>query len=502
MTLTPTGNRVVLYLSGASLSAWVFRNTRPIGCESFGRDDASTPAFQDFLRRQHGARFFLLCDLPDERFVTDSMPYTWGPDRSALLTLKLQKHCANTPFRSARAVRRLADGRRDLQIQLHALDNAGALQPWLEVLDRTGVALCGVHTIAQAAGRLLRRLRHHQGQALLIAATLSGLRQIFTDQGLPRFCRLSSLPPDGDFAAAGAGAARSVRDYLIAQRMLGRDRPLQLWILAPESGHAALAAACADDAGLRCGLIDAGAQLRADGVRFNAGPLANELLLARAVVMRPPRTQLAPAAHLQVCRIRHAAGLALYAGLCALAAGTAFAGHAIWSAHVLDAQRQRVLLDTSALRQREQALSARLPELGYPLDTLRRVVERHEQLRQRSATPADLLQTLGAVLAQLPDIQPASLEWSLTSLPSPVPGTLPPVRAELLLTASLPVSHAAQPRRAQDVVDAARALLTQDPGIEVDIVRAPFDVDARTRNTAEARAPEFTLRIRRMLPCP
>lgn len=501
MTRSRSGNRVVLYLSSSTVSAWVFRRTRPADMTPFAHADASGVAFRTFLRHQQGARFFVLCDLPDERFLTDSIPYTWGRDRAALMSLRLQKHCPDTPFRSARTLRRSVGGRRDLQIQLHALGGAGVLQPWLDALDEAGVALCGVHTIAQAAGRLLRRLGRHHGPALLITPTRSGLRQIFTDHGVPRFCRLSSLHPDEDLGVACAGAARSVRDYLIAQRMLGREQALQLWLLVSQGSHAALATACDDDAGMPCGVIDADAQLRADGLRLaDHVPFAGELLLARAIVMRPPRTQLAPDAHLRVARIRNAAGVTLLGGLCALAAGAGVAAHAFWTAGDLDARRQIVLRDADVLTRRAQQLSAELPATDHALDTLRLAAERHAQLQQRSTTPADLMQRLGSVLAELPDIRVTSLEWSLNSLPSVVADGLPPVAAELLMKATLPAPYASRPRQAQDLVDAARALLTQDGTTEVDIVRAPFDVDTRSLGHIDEGGPGFSLRVRRTLP--
>jgi hypothetical protein len=144
------------------------------------------------------------------------------------------------------------------------------------------------------------------------------------------------------------------------------------------------------------------------------------------------------------------------------------------------------------------------------------VHERSLQIEQRSAQPATLLADLGQVLEQVPQVALDRLEWRMVSEAggngaSAVGGVTAGagngggMRADLVMQAHLPQEFGSQQRRALEVVDTLGALLRARPGVQVQVLRQPFDLESgqvlrggtRAEQLDAGSPPPFSLRISR-----
>lgn len=502
--------RHVLYLDASQLVVWRWRPGEVTPRARFANDAEGHAKFGDFLRQHRDGLFLLLCDLADEGFVAENVPHVVGADRTAMLRRKLSQHFFATPLSCAHTLGRQPDGRRDEQMLFCALIRPVLLEPWLAALRAAETALSGIHTLPLVSEGLLKRLRLGEGQSLLLGITAAGVRQSFFENSRLRFSRLTPLSAlsSNDLPRACAEEARRLHPYLLGQRLVTRNAPLTVRVLVPPARLDDFAQACRSSDTLQFELIDSAQAAARIGLRTPPQDGSGEALFVQALMRDTPSSQFAPPSERRFHRLWLTRFALRASGSVALAACLLYSAHSVLDS--FDLRQQTLKLDDEGQRaQRARAdIIRRLPPTPVPLDTLRVVHERSLQLEQRSTTPDDLLRELGAVLSQLPQVSLERLEWRLTpDAAGAVPGGLPGMNAELVVLARLPEEFGAQQRRALEVVDALAAQLRARPGLQVEVLRQPFDLESgqvlrggtRADETAAGSAPSFMVRISRVL---
>ena len=99
--------RHVLYLDATQLVAWGWRAGEVTLRGRFANDAEGHAQFAEFLRQRRDSLFLLLCDLVDEAFIAENVPFVRGGDRVSLLRRKLAQHFFGTPFTCAHSLGRL-----------------------------------------------------------------------------------------------------------------------------------------------------------------------------------------------------------------------------------------------------------------------------------------------------------------------------------------------------------------------------------------------------------
>ena len=102
--------RHVLYLDATQLVAWGWRAGEVSLRGRFANDAEGHAQFAEFLRQRRDSLFLLLCDLVDEAFVAENVPFVRGGDRVSLLRRKLAQHFFGTPFTCAHSLGRRRSG--------------------------------------------------------------------------------------------------------------------------------------------------------------------------------------------------------------------------------------------------------------------------------------------------------------------------------------------------------------------------------------------------------
>jgi hypothetical protein len=221
--------RHVLHLDATQLVAYRWRAGNVTESARFAANADGHAAFAEFLRQRPDGLYLMLCDLADESFVSEMVPFVRGPDRSALIRRKLSQLFFGTPLACARSLGRGRTGRRDEQILFCSLTRPATLEPWLAALRSAEVALSGIHSVALASEPVLECMRLTEGQTLLLHVSAAGVRQSFFENGRLRFSRLTPLTAlsSNDLPRACAEEARRLHPYLLSQRLITRKHAAQ-----------------------------------------------------------------------------------------------------------------------------------------------------------------------------------------------------------------------------------------------------------------------------------
>lgn len=454
--------------------------------------------FEQWLQAHRQGSQTLLANLADEGFQYDSIPHVSGADRKALLGRKLAQQFYGSPYVTSLSLGRENEGRRDERILFTGITRPAALDPWLQILQTQEAALTALYTPALLTHALLGVLRPEAPRGLIVSFSRAGIRQIYFDNGRLRFSRLSPAP-EGDFSTWGDACLRESQktlQYLSAQRWIGRNVQLPVWLLLARQDFAPLLASVERAEQLEFRLTNLDTLSRQIGQRDTPGNSDSQQFFMRLALRENNAPQLAPEASRRVFRFWQARRLILGLGLvggCALALG---ALQNQLESRELQQLRQQHEASIRTENQHYQQLIASLPPLPAPLDTLRNVVASHERLSKPALTPLSALLPLSQSLDLYPDIELQRLEWELGE--PAFSASAPPAQISLLLHAALPPSAAGDPRAAIQRIQAFAAELRPRVG-ELKLFDLPFDTESNKtlRSDAETlrKRPEFKLRL-------
>lgn len=513
--------RRVLFFDGRTVTALHWKAGQVDTEGSFVADPVGLEAFAAYLGRHKKSLFHFLADVGDEGFQLETVPYTQGSDRSALIKRRLGQYYYGTHLSAAISLGREKEGRRDEKILFAALTRPEEFTPWLDALRKAAVPLVGLFSaplvLAAEAPRFIGQREH----CLLITLSSSGLRQTYFERGQMQFSRLSQLGSRTahDIASTCTTEAAKTHQYLVSQRQIKRGTPLPAVIAAHGDLMEFLAGQCRSTEEIQFEIVDLG--VVAKNSRFKS-PLVESTadpLLAHQLMARPPQQQFAPAEERHLYRLwqlrfgLHGAAIAI------LSAGLLLGGRFAVQWVELTQNTQTLQQQAVSDNQRYQSLLASLPKIALSPQDLRTAIAGFEQLQKRSGGFEQLLSQLGAALDKVPAIELQRIEWMLTpsfdakvgaggtattapASPRQASDTKPAaVWFVLDIEGRLPAAMNGDQRTMLDLLDRFAQLLQGD-GFKVELTKRPIDVESaksfKSGNTAAtSAAPQFSLRLGR-----
>lgn len=201
----------------------------------FSNDDAGVTACRDWLGHFSG-KVWLVADLADELFQTESLPPAGRRDTRALLARRLAQAAPGTPFH--RAIRLPDAGEAGQHWLLTALPAGTVLRPWLDWLEADGLPLAGLHSSARLGDTLLGEQR--KGTVLLASLqTGTGLRLSAFRNGALVFSRLAPVTePERHIEELATELQRTCR-YVQQHPSASTPDDLHIRLLWPEQELAA-----------------------------------------------------------------------------------------------------------------------------------------------------------------------------------------------------------------------------------------------------------------------
>jgi len=409
--------RRLLYLNTHRLSAWLWQRGKLLPEGIFEARDEDIARFADYLSSHRQSQYALLCNVAEEGHTQETIPYLQGGDRKALIGRKLNQHFPGTPLVSAFSLGYEKTKRKNEKLLLSALTNPEHFTPWLQCIARTEVALAGVYTVAQLGGLLLGKLGHKPARCLLLTVQDHSIRESYLVGGQTLFSRMAPLTDSSTAGVAGSLAAEAgkLHQYLLGQRLLGRNETVPAFVLAHPQALTAVNGACINSGNLQFEILDNHRCAEKLGLATPPQDSRNELLFLHLLAIAAPRQQFADEDrrhHYRLAQIRQ--GL-LGLGAISLLGGLLFGGKELYQAHRLQEESQALAIAEADFNWRYQEIAKTFPQLDIDNDTLRRLTSRYAELSQLQRHPGLAYRLLARALDESPAIQLEKLDWKLAN---------------------------------------------------------------------------------------
>lgn len=113
----------------------------------FGTDESGRRNFARYLQQTPDYPIYVLVDIMEEEFRTDTIPHVFGSDRKALIKRRQSRLFKETVYFHTQIQGREEQGRRDSKVLFMALSNQEIIRPWLEILEQHKVPLAGMSSL-------------------------------------------------------------------------------------------------------------------------------------------------------------------------------------------------------------------------------------------------------------------------------------------------------------------------------------------------------------------
>lgn len=493
----------LLYLNTHRLSAYAWQEGALTLEGVFDNDELGLQQFSEYLGKHRSGYFSLLTNVAEEGHALETIPFLQGSDRQTLITRKIGQHFLGTSLAAAISLGYEKTQRKNERLLLSALTNPAHFEPWLRRIADAEAALAGIYTVAQLGGELLKRLGQPSKRCLLLTLQDHSIRESYLVDGHAHFSRMAPLTDSSIAGIASAFAAESgkLRQYLIGQRLIGRDEHLPVFILAHPQTIPSIEKARPESGLPDFTVIDS--HSAASKLKLRTLPEDNrcELLFLHLLTTSPPRQQFASETHrhhYQLSQIRR--GL-IAVGLIALLGGLLFSAKKAYDAHNFRQEVATLVAEESDLNRRYAAISATFPQLGVDNDTLRRLTNRYDELRALQRQPAPSFTMLSHVLDRMPAIILESLDWKNgTFLPSTAAISKGP---EIITVQGVIRLDRATTRQTLNTFDQFVEALRADPINTVKVLQRPYDIESGStlrgggQEDEDARPRQFSVEITR-----
>lgn len=509
------------YVTQGSLSVWHGRNAAAEQVAEFADNDEGLRQFDAYLAEDNQRTSFVLVDVIEEEFASETVPKLNFRDRKALLLRRMRRKFPRTQYRLPVYQGKKSKDSDEAVVVHSAISNHELLDPWLQIILNHEVPLTGVYSVPLMAPELLSRLhKTRQPVMLLTQHHQHRLRQVFLQNGHVKSARLSQSPAisDSDYPQFVLTEISRSRHYLERTRLLAGTEQLDVYIVADASLAERILECAESDSPLKVHFVKP--RKAADKVGTKAALLPDQLeslYLALAFQRRPKHSYAVSGEtrfwHMR--RLRHAviASAAAMATVCSVLSGLYMSDAWLLKRQSAEIESQLTRMTETFRRENEQfdPFKADSHEMKLAVDTGDFI------LSNRLPVPW-VMQQVGMVMGDYPDIQIQTLGWSVESnvveepasrrhgdRPMPVP--VPAIAAvNALITADIQPFDGNM-RNAFARIDAlASDLASQTAFTDVSAVEYPLDARPQASISGEIvgksniDTARFTLRLRYLVP--
>lgn len=405
-----------LYLTNDKLIALIWRAGAVVERDVFGAAEADSAEFLQYLSRHRETPTFLVTDLIEEDFRTDTVPHLRGGDQEAVVGRKLSQLYRATMFRHAVIQGRESEGRRDDRVLYHAVTNPDLLKPWLAALDQAEVPLEGIYSSAVLSGRLPEALNVFFTHTLLVTIVPDfGLRQTYFRNKQVKFSRLTPIIYDEGQSVGTLIAAETSRtwQYLDSLRYFSGDDTLEVCILVHARDRDMIAEAIRTYPLLKYRFLDIDEV--AARIRLKPAPTSShaEEVLVHLYAQGRIENHFADREQTRHAVLRRTR-IGLYAlTACVLLAGAGGAGFNLYQAARVSAEIDRRNPELRAMQSEFQSISAAMLGQRTASDTVRDASAFFSaQMRPVPPAPGDLLRELSAAWSEFPVMRLLQVVWA------------------------------------------------------------------------------------------
>ena len=481
--------RRLIYVCAHRVTAFHWRAGALTEEGSFDATAAGQLQFAGYLAENPKGIFLLLANVSEEGFHIETIPFLRGSDRQAIVARKLGQAFFNATLTAAISLGHEKTRRKDERIMLAAFTNNEAFAPWLSAMARAEVALAGLYSLPLLGPTLLRKLGVSDERCLLLTIQDQSIRQSYVEKGELHFSRLTPLHHNSaaGIAQVFADEALKLQQYLVSQRVIGRKQPITAYLLTHASTRTAIENRCGDSETLSFTILDIADSAHKCGLKALPADTDCEPLFLKLLTNERPAAQFASDDqrhdyHLSVVRAAlRGVGAVVLLG-CLL-----WSGKEMFDAARLNDEIEVIKTETELARRGYENIVKTFPPIPTTSQTLRGVINRYIEFEKASVLPDQLYRAISRALQGAASVELEAIEWKATGGPlSRAAGSAEAGRSTSLagesetaiVRGSLRLGPDSSPRQVLHAFNRLLDVLRLNPGLEVEVLQQPFDVES------------------------
>jgi hypothetical protein len=390
--------------------------------QRFANDVSGHTALASLLKKHPKATCYLLADLVEEDFRSESVPHVSGKDRKDIVDRKFEQFYRNTPFRHAQILYREQDGRRDDITLFSALTNPDLVLPWLDIMLEHKASIAGIYSVPLFSKQLVSHIP--SSHLLLISwQKYSGLREIFYRDGHISFSRLTPLIDSDVLTKSLQVELNRTYKYLGSLSLLPIDQPLDVCIICSKDEKNKLQEILRDSDNLRYIIEDIDVLADRIGLKVAHNDSDATLLLL--------------ADYMHFHDLWKAKSLLKITVATAAIICVAWSGINLWDASGLHQDTKSINTMKASIKAQESRIEADYPRFPVSVDRMKAGVSVIQKQSASALSPKKFLTKISRKLDNFPMIQVNSLSWRVTS----GSGAVQKNGSQLIAQASLPDTY-------------------------------------------------------------
>ncbi len=409
--------KLILCANNNSLTAGIWHGTRLQSYAVFNNADRDYTAFSEYLTKHPDTNIYLIVDAVEEDYKLESLPHTAGRARREIIERKLNQFNRNSTFRAAHFINRAADKRKDDNFLFVALSNADSLQGWLDVIQANQSPLVGVYLLPMISQVMVRQMKLMAQHILLCEQLPSGFRQTYLHNGRIRMSRLVPMVDikPNQLAYFYLVEIEKTRLYLMSQRLINAETPLQMVLPVLDNSHHEIAKSISQDQGLECKTVDILAYAKNINLAASLIKPHPELLHMQLLANGNVPDNLAPVTYSKIHSLNNTSrGIHIATAFVAIL-GIALAGFYAWQGKQQKDELQLIAAQTQQQQRLYDEVAQNFPSTPIPSAELKIAAQLAQAIHNNHHTPAQFMQILSTACETSPEIALNRIRWLLSA---------------------------------------------------------------------------------------
>jgi hypothetical protein len=409
--------KIILCVTNTSLTAGFWHGTKLQTYAVFSNNSQDHTRFSEYLAQHTDINIYLIADAVEEDYRLESLPHTTGGARREIVERKLSQFNRNSQYRAAHFIYRAGDKRKDDNFLFVALSNADFLQGWMDVIQASHAPLVGVYLLPMISQVMVRQMKLMAPHILLCERLSSGMRQTYLHNGRLRMSRLVPMKDvkPNQLAYFYLVEIDKTRKYLISQRLIGSEAPLQMVLPAVDGTHDEIAKSISQDQGLECKVVDVLAYAKNVNISADLVKAHPELLHMQLLANGNVPDNLAPVTLSKIHGLNNVRRKINIATASIATLGVVLATYYGWQGSQQKDQLQFIAAQTLQQQQQYEEVAKNFPSTPIASTELKIATDLAQTIKNNNQTPQQLMQVLSGAFESSPEIGLNRLRWVQTS---------------------------------------------------------------------------------------